>query len=100
MNEESTSNKKHAHFLKVYIKADNVKLNFPPIPLIFIRGILSIILPIIKIVFKSKKDKFNEQDLEQFIPIIKLVMKELRDFPPFTLVEVEAQDAHVLIKTK
>ena len=101
----SNTNKKHAHFLKIYIKADKVKLSFPPIPLICVRGLMSIALSILKLIYKKKQQSINiselkEVDILELLNSIKYLIKDLKNYPPFSLIDIETNDTKIIIKTK
>ncbi len=107
MNEIVQTNKKkfkkHASFLKIYIQTESFKLNVIPIPLWFARGTLMFSLNILKIVSHfMKKDISNMSnvDINEILDTSKTVLKEIRHYPPFSIVEIESHDTKISIRTK
>ncbi len=98
MNYKIKKPKKHASYLKIYIKTADYKLNLISIPLWLTKEILIFILKISKFV-----NRFNENtnvDIEEILRQTKTIIKELRKHPPFSIVEIKTKDTNILIRTK
>ncbi|QVK18126.1 hypothetical protein KHQ81_15075 [Mycoplasmatota bacterium] len=97
------SRKRHGTFLKIYIKTDDIKLNIIPIPLWLAKGTISFILRTIKLFMRlSKKefDSFSTSDINEVLTGVKSIIKEIRRYPPFSIVEIETGDTKISIRTK
>ncbi len=94
--------KKRASFLKIYIKTDDVKLNIIPIPLWLAKGCISIILRLIKfsMKFSNDFDQVSKEDINEVLDSTKLIIREIKRYPPFSIIELESGDTKISIKTK
>ncbi|MDF2699862.1 MAG: hypothetical protein K0Q49_1418 [Haloplasmataceae bacterium] len=89
--------KKKANFIKIYIKNEDHKLNFPPIPFFMTTTIISIAK---RIYLLTKKKQNNDIDVQEVLNDLVKILKELKNYPPFELVTVESENTLIIIKTK
>lgn len=89
--------KKRASFIKIKIITDDFKLNLFPIPLWLTKTTVSII---VKLFLIFNKDETDKNEIKQITETFKLVIKELKRYPPFKLVEIESKNKTIIIQTK
>lgn len=89
--------KTRAHFIKINIQGTGHYLNLPPIPLVFTSSLVSILVLIYKLF--NKEEGMDEQLDKETIATLKKVIKELKYYPPFTLIEIKNNEQLFLFKT-
>jgi len=80
-----------ARRLKIRVKTKDVNINLPGIPL----AILSSLVTASSYYIKHSK-KHRDEDYAQFASLVKPLLKEFRDCPPFDFVDVIASDGTVV----
>jgi hypothetical protein len=99
-----SSKRKKTHAIKISIKSEDFKLNLIPIPYFLAKFGLSFALRhAIKGSLKQKKDnsqfELSTKDMEELLLSTKLIISELKNYPPFVLVEVKTKDTEIYIRT-
>lgn len=97
----SNSKKQTASFLKIYIQNDDFKLNIIPIPLFFAKAAISFIMRLYRFSLNFHKDStLSKYDVNDILKSIKQIVKELKNHPPFDIVEIDSKDTKISIRTK
>lgn len=91
--------KKKARAIKIFIHTDNKKINLIPIPFFMARGLISFLSFTFRLIGRSS-DNSNMKDVKEYITIAKLLIKDIKQLPPFEIINIQNKDTTIIIKTK